>query len=207
MKLTLSKTNLQTIAMNYINDKTDENFTKLFYRINPGLKKYISGFFKNTLDNRTDDVVSKTFYKAFKNIHQYNPEWNFSTWIYRIARNEALQELNKMKRFVYFSQFINSDGEQIDPLEFNGINLDDYIYNDEDKETAINDLYNLAINEINNLPILYKNILIDREINKLKYKDLAEKYNLNINTLKSRIRLGRQKIKAVLLKHKADLND
>jgi RNA polymerase sigma-70 factor (ECF subfamily) len=205
MKLTLSKTNLQTIAMNYINDRTDENFTKLFYRINPGLKKYISRFFKNTLDNRTDDVVSKTFYKAFKNIHQYNPEWNFSTWIYRIARNEALQELNKMKRFVYFSQFINSDGEQIDPLEFNDINP--FEFNDEDKEIIINDLYNLAINEINNLPILYKNILIDREINKLKYKDLAEKYNLNINTLKSRIRLGRQKIKAILLKHKANLDD
>lgn len=203
--------NLQILALNYIENKDDKSFEKLYKRITPGLRKYISKFFIDKYENCVDDVLSKTFYKAIKNINQYNSDYNFSTWIYKIAKNESLQELNKNKKFIYFSQFKNNDDTVFDPTTISEIiNKTDYIdyinYERYENELKINQLYLKAIEEINNLDDLYKSILIDREINKLKYKDLAIKYNLNESTLKSRIRLGRLKLRKVLQKYK-DLNN
>src|SRR5690606_33190281 len=44
------------------------------------------------------DVLQDTFIKVYQNFHQFKQDSQLYTWIYRIATNEALQQLNKMKR-------------------------------------------------------------------------------------------------------------
>ena len=44
------------------------------------------------------------------------------------------------------------------------------------------------------LPEQYKGILIDREINEMKYSEIADKYGLEINTVKTRIIRAREKV-------------
>lgn len=44
------------------------------------------------------DVVQTTFLKAFENLHRYNPQYKFFSWIYRIAVNESINQLNRRKR-------------------------------------------------------------------------------------------------------------
>lgn len=44
------------------------------------------------------DVAQTTFLKAFENLHRYNPEYKFFSWIYRIAVNESINQLNRRKR-------------------------------------------------------------------------------------------------------------
>ncbi len=45
------------------------------------------------------DVAQTTFLKAFENLHRYNPQYKFFSWIYRIAVNESINQLNRRKRF------------------------------------------------------------------------------------------------------------
>ena len=52
---------------------------------------------------------------------------------------------------------------------------------------------------MNQLPIEYKNIIIDVEINGVRQKDLASKYNLAYPSVRSRVQRGREKLKALLL--------
>ncbi len=43
------------------------------------------------------DVLQDTFIKAYQKFHQFKQDSQLYTWLYRIATNEALQQLSKMK--------------------------------------------------------------------------------------------------------------
>ena len=49
----------------------------------------------------TEDLVQDTFLKAYKNIHRYDPEWKFSTWLYTMANRLAISfyRTNRVKPF------------------------------------------------------------------------------------------------------------
>ncbi|MGD1344067.1 sigma factor, partial [Enterococcus faecium] len=44
------------------------------------------------------DTLQETFIKAYQNFHQFKNDSQLYTWLYRIATNEALQQVNKMKK-------------------------------------------------------------------------------------------------------------
>lgn len=45
-----------------------------------------------------DDVLQETFIKTYQNLNEYDRSFKFSSWIYRIAHNEAVNALRKMNR-------------------------------------------------------------------------------------------------------------
>jgi RNA polymerase sigma-70 factor (ECF subfamily) len=45
------------------------------------------------------DVTQTTFLKAFENLDRYDPKYKFFSWIYRIAVNESINQINKRNRF------------------------------------------------------------------------------------------------------------
>jgi len=58
----------------------------------PGMIYHAMNILKD--EDSAEDVVSMAFTKIWTKIDQYNPYWNFSTWSYRIVRNEAIQYSN-----------------------------------------------------------------------------------------------------------------
>ena len=67
---------------------------------------------------------------------------------------------------------------------------------------SIDDMYATAIEEIRSLPSLYRDIMIDREINGMKYKDIAEKYGIKKRSIATRIRRARNKIRLKMEENK-----
>jgi DNA-directed RNA polymerase specialized sigma24 family protein len=63
----------------------------------------------------------------------------------------------------------------------------DWLLEDQD----LTNRYELALNNINDLKPMYKEIIEDRLLNDMKYEDIAEKYNLPLQTIKNRIRRGK----------------
>jgi len=51
--------------------------------------------------NDTDDLTQTTFIKVFENIHSFEGKSKISTWIYRIAINEALNFLRHKRRKLF----------------------------------------------------------------------------------------------------------
>lgn len=49
-------------------------------------------------DEAAQDVLQEAFVKAWRNIHTFRSDAKLSTWLYRIATNEALSHLRKQKR-------------------------------------------------------------------------------------------------------------
>ena len=66
------------------------------------VKKYrdsIILFLNNIISSKEDceDICQETFQKCFNNIQTYNPKYAFSTWLYTIANNTALDFLRKRR--------------------------------------------------------------------------------------------------------------
>lgn len=189
---------IQSLAIRFVKSRTEKDFKLVYDRLKPGLLQHVYNILKN--ESAAEDVVADSFIKMWLKIHQYNMHWNFSTWAYKIARNEAMQWIRKNGN-IYSIESMG--GEQIaDKLilsdafaEDNGIdfiqNPDWYFDETEDKRVT---LYNKVLDEIEALPELYKNIMKDREIDGMKYEDISEKYGLELNTVKTRIKRAREKI-------------
>jgi len=73
-----------------------EDFGVLIERYETKLMRYVMAF--TNLDHQSaEDILQETFIKTYKNLNGFNQSLTFSSWIYRIARNEALNYLKKHK--------------------------------------------------------------------------------------------------------------
>lgn len=191
---------IQELAENFLKTSNEKDFKKLYDRIKPGLLNHCRSILIE--EEIAEDAVSKTFEKIWVKVSQYDPSrGNFSTWAYNIARNESLLIKKKSKRFtplVYES--IEIEGK--DYGEF--IPLSDItpeeIFSEPDWEIdnrggGFDDLYDDVLEKMKQLPSIYKDILIDREINKLKYQEIADKHGMKKRAVATRIRRARIKIR------------
>ena len=85
----IKETNIQTLAEDFILNKTDKSFSDLFNRLKPGVSNHCFLILKNM--ELAEDAFLNTMSKIWLKIDQYDMErGNFSTWCYNIARNESL---------------------------------------------------------------------------------------------------------------------
>jgi len=67
-------------------------------------------------NNPTDaeDLTIEAFGKAFRNLHQYTPDFAFSTWLFKIAANNCIDFLRKSKRIIFADHPGDEDGDHDD---------------------------------------------------------------------------------------------
>lgn len=69
-----------------------ESFEEIWKEYYPKLTVYLRTSFHF---EDTDDLVQDIMMKMHANLHKYNSKWSFSTWIFSIARNHAIDSLKK----------------------------------------------------------------------------------------------------------------
>jgi RNA polymerase sigma-70 factor (ECF subfamily) len=135
-------------------------------------------------------------------IDQYDPQYQITTWLYRIAFNECLGYINErnkktsLTRLEEYGMEVNDGGSVmietisslVDSLDFK--TEDDFLEEDNELQAR----YDNCIRAMEKLKPIYRDIVVDRLINKIKYEDLAVKYNLPLQTIKNRIRRGKSLI-------------
>ena len=167
---------------------TERHRNRLATIIYPKLKYFIWNFFNNT--DETEEVLANTLLKIFKGISSYRGEYRFTTWIYTIARNEALLHQHNLR-----VQRTTSIDTLLKPLDVK----DDSAFN-MSREEYIETLYSLTHTEMLAMPdSIEKSILIDTAINRMKGVELAEKYEMNLNTVKTKLRKARKILRESVL--------
>jgi len=71
-------------------------FEVLVQRYQDKLVNYINGITHDY--DRSIDLCQDAFIRVFRNAHRYQGKYQFSTWLYRIATNLAIDELRKRQR-------------------------------------------------------------------------------------------------------------
>jgi len=187
--------NIQVLAENFIQSRHQKEFNPLYERVRPGVLNHCYGILKDI--ELAEDAFLNAMSKVWQKIDQYDSDrGNFSTWCYNIARNESLLLLKSRKRYI---------SQTADEMEYTSAKNEqkNQSYNMEDDPlwdflsggSDIDDVYEQVIDEIKELPPLYRDIMVDREINGMKYKDIADKYGIKKRSIATRIRRARTKIR------------
>ena len=170
-------------------EKTNLEFSEAYEKYYTKLLRYIyPNFIKD--EQEAEDIISDSFIKAYDKIDSYDQEKSqFATWLYTVTRNEALGELKKKKKRNTMSLDIEVDSSSTTFADFIG---DESISLDK-KDRYISYLKAKAVREqIPTLEEPYLSVIVMREVKGMRYKDIADKLNRNISTIKSQIRKGRQ---------------
>jgi RNA polymerase sigma-70 factor (ECF subfamily) len=125
------------------------------------------------------DIAQETMFKALKNLHRYNDNWRFSTWLISIARNTCIDEFRKRKRRSY-----DEPPEVVDtspsPLE---------LASQQRRAVRLN-------SALETIPPLYREVLILYHFEHLKYQEIADLLGIPIGTVMNRIFRARRKLRA-----------
>lgn len=73
-------------------------YAELMARYEPKLHRYVTYLIHDPMT--AHDVVQETFIKAYEHLQSYKPSYKFSSWLYRIAHNEAINAVKKLRRNV-----------------------------------------------------------------------------------------------------------
>lgn len=184
-KLTnLSDTELVRLAL----EQNQAAYIVLYTRYNTGVKSHISRYVSQKED--VEDICLESFQKAFSQLATYNPEYKFSTWIYRIARNTAFDHMSRHDREKNNmpTRSINEDFAELKELPAAMHNPEEDIINQQE--------YDKWLNNIEKLKEEYRTVARMNLIENFGYKEIAEALGMPINTVKTKIR----RAKAMLLK-------
>lgn len=160
-------------------------FTALWDKNIESLRQFLKLGMKIKNDIDIDDICSRSFEKAFRQIRNYDPNISrFMTWLKVIAKNTALDFMAREERMLPKERTIYLDGEtnsnsNVELIADEIPSPIDTIIKDEDKKA--NEM------RINSLPETYREVVRKRLLDQMQYKEIAEATGLNVNTVKTRV--------------------
>lgn len=123
------------------------------------------------------DAVQETFMKAWQALPGWRPEAKLSTWLFRIARNTALDALRREKH-----------GEHV-PIE-EELSLADAGPGPESRLDT-KQRFGALDTALRRLPLEHREILLLREVEEMSYGDIAAALSISEGTVKSRLARAR----------------
>lgn len=141
-----------------------------------------------------EDLAQSTFIQAFKYANKFNVTAKFSTWLFTIARNLALNELRRRARHPADSMDSKIEDEE-------GSIIAQY----EDKKTEHpttsiirNELYEKVEEALSQLPEAQRTAIILFQQEELSYEEIAKILGCSVGATKSLIHRGRETLKHIL---------
>lgn len=142
------------------------------------------------------DLTQEAFVRLLRVLPQYNGESRFTTWLYRMVINLGRDELRRRGRQVPLAAPVEPPEEEtLDPL--NSVAADDR-WGDPVQALSDSELQVAVRRALARLEPHYRLALTLFYIDDMKYTDIAEVLDLPLNTVKSHIRRGKERL-AVLL--------
>ena len=207
------KPNYRELTENFLETRSEKDYTSLYRKVKPGLRSYIGKIVKDS--EATEDILVNTLTKMWTKIDQYDPQYQITTWLYRIAFNECLGFINErnkktsLTRLQEYGLEVNDGGTVA--IETIGSLVEDMDFKTEmdlwEEDNELQARYESCLRAMEQLKPIYRDIVVDRLINKVKYEDLADKYKLPLQTIKNRIRRGKSLIAESIGQKIVETND
>lgn len=141
-----------------------------------------------------EDIAQDTFLKAYRKLAGFQRQSSFSTWLYRVAVNTALDHLKKAGRSPV--QVVD-DPELLpgSPGRAGGPRIGAPDARLEREEVA-----RITHQVLEELPEIFRTVLVLREFEDLSYQEMADLLGVSIGTVESRLFRARARFKDALLR-------
>ncbi len=175
-----------TLLIKQVQNGNRAAYTQLVEKWHSKIYRFAYRFFAD--EDEAHDITQKTFIKTYQNVNTLkNPE-KFSSWIYRIANNLCLDELKRAGRRkstsleAYIEQSGRLEGDQIAP----------------DTDLQNKELGTILQRALLTLPDEQRTVIILKEYEGLKFREIADILEEPESTVKSRLYYGLKSTRRVL---------
>ena len=155
------------------------------------LFRFVYRMLPRTEDAR--DICQETFLRVLKKANRFRDGSRFSTWMYQIALNLCRDKLRKRKRW----RLVMSDGAQFDERvatgQVAGDSEDDPVRMIESRENST-----AVLRALQEIPDEQREVLVLKEFEGLKFREIAELLDCPESTVKSRMYYGLNGMRAAL---------
>jgi len=157
-------------------------FAKIIDRYQDKLLRYSNNLVYN--EDHASHIVQDSFIKAFVNLNSFDTKKKFSSWIYRIVHNEAMNMIKKSKKEVPI----------LDDFDFSS--EEDVLKDFEQKEIIIK-----VTKCLNEIPLLYSEPLSLYYLDEKSYEDISDILRIPMGTVATRINRAKVLIKNICQKN------
>ena len=162
-----------------IRENDQELYSEIIKRYNQKLSHYLRKFIYD--QDELEDVLQVVFIKVYKNLYGFNINKKFSSWIYRIAHNEAVNHLKK-----YSKERIS-----LDEIEYKIIDEKIDISGQVDKKLLKESVEKL----LKNIKTKYREPLILFYFEQKSYEEISDILRIPTSTVGTLISRGKKMIK------------
>jgi RNA polymerase sigma-70 factor (ECF subfamily) len=143
-----------------------------------------------------EDLAQETFIKVLNAIENYRPEYKFSSWIFKIANNAAIDQLRR-RSLDTLSLDGSPHAESAEAIEATTLRIGDA------RESQLEEVTNRELGSqiesaIGKLRPEYRSCIILRHIDGRPYEEIAEILGLPLGTVKTYIHRARNELRILL---------
>jgi RNA polymerase sigma-70 factor (ECF subfamily) len=142
------------------------------------------------------DVTQEVFIKVYNSLDRYSCDYKFSTWLYRIAHNAAIDHLRRNSISAQSIETEKGDGayqlqiESPDPTPEQNRERSEW-------RTEIDSI-------VKKLPTAYRDLILLRHARDLSYDEIADVTGLPLGTVKNRLFRAREMMRGLLIERGID---
>jgi RNA polymerase sigma-70 factor, ECF subfamily len=142
-----------------------------------------------------EEETQNACWKAFEHLDQFQGESEFSTWLFRIVKNQCLMLIRRRNgvQMVHLDDRGPDDVGESVQLRAAGTDPEGELGNREVRE--------VLQAEIRRIPPLLRNVILLRDVQQLPMTDLAEHLGITVAAAKSRLARARVELKQRMMRH------
>ena len=163
-------------------NQDQEQYRELVKRYQDKLMRYAIGLIQD--EDKAADVVQQAFIKAFVNLRGFNTKKKFSSWIYRIVHNEAINYIKKYQKEISLEANLWLEQSLVS---------NNNVEEDFDRKQARKVLY-LSLQK---LPLKYRSPLVLFYLEEKTYEEISDVLRIPVGTVGTRINRGKKLMRTI----------
>lgn len=169
----------------------DQNaFTLLVQRYERRIVNYVRRIIRRHED--APDLAQDVFIKVYMALDRYDPKYEFSTWLFRIAQNAAIDVVRKKGIIEESLVRPGRDGEGEQEMDVEGEAVSPY------RSLSNKQMARAMELAIERLPDDYRDLIDLRHFGELSYEEIAEVKGMPLGTVKNKLFRARNVLKGEL---------
>ncbi len=174
----------------------EDCFRELVLRYQGRIVNYLNRSLRDIEESR--DLAQEVFVRVHRALDRFDPTYRFSTWLFRVAQNAAIDRIRKRRLQTVSMHRSDKDEGGGGDWEFESPERDPYgDLRNVERGQAIHSAVNGLANE-------YRELIMLRHFGELSYDEIAELKKMPLGTVKNKLFRARQMLKQELSDYLTD---